>query len=244
MSLRLPVIGLLSFLVPGVAWAQSGQEGDTRTVQDGVFSQAQAERGRIHYESLCQNCHGTDLRGGRARTLSGEDFMRNWRGLTIGDLFDRLQTMPPSANINLDEKTYLDIMSHILDANEFPSGKQALTADRLQAILIEGAEGPQEVPDHSLVQVVGCLTRSANDTWLVIDATDPIRTRDPNPSDAADLEPTDTPLGNTGSFELLYVFPNPDAMEGHLVEAKGFLIRGDQDALNVTSVSTIAPTCR
>ena len=244
MSAKLTVLTLLGALSAGLAWAQPSQEGGAGTVQDGVFAAGQAERGRTHYESLCQSCHGADLRGARARTLSGDDFMRNWRGLTLHDLFDRLQTMPPSANIRVDEETYLEIMSYILHTNEFPAGEEALTADRLQAVVIQGAKGPQEVPDHSLVQVVGCLTRGADDTWLVIDATEPIRTRDPNSSDVASLGPTSVSPSGPSSFELLYVFPSPDAMEGHLVEAKGFLIRGDQDALNVTSVSTVAPACR
>ena len=225
------------------AWAQPIPEGSTRTVQDGVFAAAQAERGQGQYESLCQSCHGADLRGGQARTLSGEDFMRNWRGLTLHDLFDRLQTMPPSANIRLDENTYLDILSFVLNTNGFPAGEMALTAEGLEAVLIQGAEGPLEVPDHSLVKIVGCLIRGSGDTWLVTEATEPTRTRDPHSTADPDLE-TASSSSNTASFKLLYVFPSPEAMEGHLVEAKGFLIRGDQDAINVTSVSTRARACR
>ena len=41
----------------------------------------------------------------------------------------------------------------------------------------------------------------------------------------------------------MYVFPDPAAHEGHRVETKGFLIRGPQDALNVTVVATLSATC-
>ncbi len=226
------------------AWSQVAQEGDARTVLDGVFSAAQADRGQSQYQSLCQNCHGADLGGGQARTLIGEDFMRNWRGLTLYDLFDRLQTMPPSASIRVDTETYLDILSFVLRTNHFPAGERALTADGLEAVLIQGAEGPLEVPDHSLVQIVGCLMRNADGTWLVTESTEPTRTRDPDPSSGADRAAANVTSSGSASFELLYVYPSPEAIEGHLVEVKGFLIRGDQDALNVTSVSTLAPVCR
>ena len=243
MRAHLIAVTLLVMLATTPAWAQPIPGDSTRTVHEGVFAAAQAERGRGQYESLCQTCHGADLSGGRARTLSGEDFMRNWRGLTLHDLFDRLQTMPPSASIRVEEETYLDILSFVLDTNGFPAGETVLTAEALEGILIQGAEGPLEVPDHSLVQISGCLTRSGDGTWLVTEATEPTRTRDPNSSAEPDLELADV-SSDGGSFKLLYVFPSPDAMEGHLVEAKGFLIRGDQDALNVTSVSTLAPACR
>ena len=233
----------LVMLAAEPAWAQQIPEGRTTTVQDGVFAAAQAERGQGQYESLCQGCHGADLRGGRARTLSGDDFMRNWRGLTLHDLFDRLQTMPPSANIRVDEDTYLDILSFVLNTNGFPAGETDLTAEALEAVLIQGAEGPLEVPDHSLVQIVGCLIRGGDEIWLVTEATEPTRTRDPNPTTNPDVE-TENSSSTGASFELLYVFPSPEAMEAHLVEVKGFLIRGDQDAINVTSVSTHAPACR
>ena len=88
------VIGALLGAAVGVAAAvaQQPQEGAERTVQSGVFAAAQAERGQNSYASFCQACHGADLRGANARPLTGPDFMRNWRGLTLADLFDRFQT--------------------------------------------------------------------------------------------------------------------------------------------------------
>ena len=51
----------------------------------------------------------------------------------------------------------------------------------------------------------------------------------------------------SNTFELMYVFPDPDPYEGHRVETKGFLIRrGDVDALdaiNVTTVASLSPAC-
>ena len=67
------------------------------------------------------------------------------------------------------------------------------------------------------------------------EATEPIRTRDPNASTGQARDTANLLSDGYTSFQLLYVFPSPEVMEGHRVEAKGFLIRGNQDALNVTS---------
>ena len=152
--------------------------------------------------------------------------------------------MPPSANIHVDEETYVDILSFVLRTNGFPVGDDALTTAALATVLIQGEQGPEEVPDHSLVQVTGCLSRDADNIWIVTGATEPTRTRNPDPSVGGDREAARSRAGGSASFQLLYVFPSPDAMAGHLVEAKGFLIRGEPDALNVTAVSALGPTCR
>ncbi len=241
---RLIAVTLFTVSVAQPSLAQRIQEGHARTVQDGVFTLMQSERGQRDYQSFCQGCHGVDLRGANARALSGEDFLRNWRGLTLDDLFDRFQTMPPSANIRVSKDTYLDILSFVLNTNGFPAGERNLTAETLGSVLMQGTEGPQAVPNYSLVQVVGCLTRGPDNTWLVTEATEPIRTRDPNASTGQARDTANLLSDGYTSFQLLYVFPSPEVMEGHRVEAKGFLIRGNQDALNVTSVSMLTPACR
>ena len=56
------------------------------------------------------------------------------------------------------------------------------------------------------------------------------------------METMNTVLG-TNSYRLMYVFPEPSAYNGHRVETKGFLIRGPQDALNVTVVASLEERC-
>ena len=230
-------------LSAGALAQQSPKTDDMRTVQEGVFSEGQASRGQEHYEANCMRCHGEDLTGGGARPLVGDEFLRNWLGLALDGLFDQLNTMPPSAAGTLGEAAYLDILSFILERNAFPLGDEELRMSVLPEIRIEGQHGPQDVPDNTLVQVVGCLTRTAEGAWLVTDASEPVRTRNPSASTGADRGAVGTVAAGPGSFELLYVFPSPDAFEGQRVEAKGFLIRGDQDAINVTSVDGMGARC-
>src|SRR5262245_56809220 len=68
----------------------------TKSTWDGVYSQAQADRGKGLYSEQCASCHGSELTGGEmAPPLSGGEFMAGWDGLTIGDLFERIRISMP-----------------------------------------------------------------------------------------------------------------------------------------------------
>src|SRR3989442_1483772 len=83
---------LLVMIVP-VALAQETQ----RTVWDGVYSPAQAQRGEAAFVQACSNCHGRTLEGAdMTPALTGGAFMANWDGLTVGDLFDRIRISMPA----------------------------------------------------------------------------------------------------------------------------------------------------
>ena len=99
-----------------------------RSVWDGVFTAEQAKRGAALYSSECASCHGLTLNGGEmAPALTGGEFLSNWNGLTVGDLFDRIrQSMPADRPGSLSREKNLDILAHILSMNQFPAGTQEL----------------------------------------------------------------------------------------------------------------------
>src|SRR4029079_9225185 len=69
-----------------------------RTVQDGVYSDAQAGRGQPLYAQRCAGCHGPTLAGAQAPPLSGEAFQRKFRLEPLSALFIKIRyTMPPGA---------------------------------------------------------------------------------------------------------------------------------------------------
>ena len=255
MTRRLVAASSISLFLAGgaasLAWGRpilaTSQE---RTVKDGVFTAEQAERGRERYEATCQRCHGADLAGGAGRSLIGDVFLRDWTGLTLDSLFERMQSMPPGASEHLAADAYVDIISYVLERNGFPDGGDELSAGLLNGVRVEGEDGPDVVPNFALVRVVGCLTGSAADGWRLVDASSEVRTADPESSAGAELTEVEaTPLGNRG-FGLMYVFPSPEAYVGHTVETKGLLIRGAGgspggvgDSLNVTSIQSLAPAC-
>ena len=218
-----------------------------RSVKDGVFTPDQAARGRERYEASCQRCHGIDLAGGAGRSLTGDVFLRDWTGLTLDSLFERMQSMPPGGSESLAADAYVDIITYVLERNGFPAGGDELSTGFLNAVRVEGEEGPDVVPNFALVRVVGCLAGSAADGWRLADASAEVRTADPEPSGGDELKAVQSiPLGDR-AFRLMYVFPSPEAYVGHMVETKGLLIRGAGDSagdsLNVTSVQSLVPRC-
>lgn len=229
--------------------AGSGQQpiGEEATVKDGVYTPGQAVRGRARYEASCQRCHGADLTGGAGRSLTGVVFLRDWTGLTLDGLYERMQSMPPDGSENLSEDAYVDIISYVLERNGFPPGAAELSAGLLGHVRVEGEDGPGVVPNFALVRVVGCLTGDAHAGWSLSAASPEVRASDPAPSTGDALaEAQAIPLGDR-AFKLLYVFPSPEAHLGHKVETKGLLIRAEGtetvDSLNVTSVQGLGEAC-
>jgi quinoprotein glucose dehydrogenase len=102
-----------------------------RTVWDGVYTDAQAERGRTAYQQACVGCHREDLRGDNtAPSLAGESFAFLWGDMEVGELSARIQkVMPPDRPGSLPAQTYVDIVAFILQKNAFPSGTGELGAD-------------------------------------------------------------------------------------------------------------------
>ena len=108
-----------------------GAQEATRSVWDGVYTEEQAARGKPLYNEHCASCHADTLMGGEmSPPLVGGDFLSNWNGLTLGELFERIRTtMPQSAPATLRDPVYLDIVAFILRANNFPAGSTELPKD-------------------------------------------------------------------------------------------------------------------
>ena len=118
----------------------------TRTVWDGVYTDAQAERGRASYQQSCVGCHRDDLRGDNtAPSLVGESFTFLWGDMEVGELSARIQKlMPPERPGSLPAQTYIDIIAFILQKNGFPTGDVELGADAAgQHILITATRPPR-----------------------------------------------------------------------------------------------------
>lgn len=214
------------------------------TVWQGVYTDAQAARGQSEYAAHCARCHRDDL-AGYNDILKGRRFMEKNRESTLQMFFEKTKTtMPRGAAGTLSDNTYVDIVSYVLKENAFPAGAQELRVEDLQKIQVIGKDGPEPVPDFSLVRVVGCLTTNATDgAWMLTHTGDPVRTGNPQPVAGEREAAAAWPLG-PGTYRLLVSAAYaPAPLKGHRVEARGFLIRRPENRLNITSLESLEPSC-
>lgn len=100
----------------------------TRSVNEGVYTADQAKKGEGLYKEQCAACHGDNLEGsGPMPPLAGKDFLANWSGKTLGDLYEKTQTtMPATAPGTLTPEQAADIVAFLLSKDNFPTGAAAL----------------------------------------------------------------------------------------------------------------------
>jgi S-disulfanyl-L-cysteine oxidoreductase SoxD len=217
----------------------------TRTIWDGIYTDEQAARGRALFMTTCASCHKEDLSGDRGPALVGDAFFSRFEADNVRRMFTSVSERMPQDNRGvLKPSQYIDLIAFIFQTNKFPPGALELPPDpaALGAIRIVRKEGPTEAGNFSLVQVVGCLTQGANQAWIVSNAGRPLVTKDPNPSKEAELqEARNQWLGDdTYGLVLLTVQPASIApLKGNKVEAKGLLIRGPQNRINLTSMQAV-----
>jgi mono/diheme cytochrome c family protein len=113
---------ILLMAAMGAAQAQSA------SIWNGVYTEEQAARGTAGFNARCANCHGATLSGtGEAPALAGPQFLSDFDGLSLGDLFDRIRTTMPQDNPgSLTRDQVADILAFLLKANGLPSGAKEL----------------------------------------------------------------------------------------------------------------------
>jgi S-disulfanyl-L-cysteine oxidoreductase SoxD len=147
--MRRPAIFLLAFATAALTAAKA----QTTSVWDGVYTDVQAARGAQTFVASCAGCHGGTLGGtGEAPALVGLQFLSDFNGLTLGDVFDRIRTSMPQNNPgSLTRDQYADTLAYILKANAMPAGAKELDrrSEYLKAIGFEAADPhPAETRSH------------------------------------------------------------------------------------------------
>jgi mono/diheme cytochrome c family protein len=254
--LRLPFFILLSVcaLIGGLCsetlQAQAGKAAAPDTAPAvGVYTGAQAERGKGRFVTSCGNCHGVDLKGAAERgpALAGDPFMKTWQDRTAGSLFTKIKSdMPRNRPGSLTDEVYLDIVSFILQSNAFPEGPKELSAAVLDNVPLAKGDlnAKKVVPNFAMVALVGCLAKGPDNTWLLTNTTEPIQSKDEPPTPEELKQADSQPLGSD-AFQLISVVPfKPDSNNGHKMAAKGLLYRAaNENRLDVTSLQVVASSC-
>ncbi len=222
----------------------ASQAPPTKSVWDGVYTEEQAKRGGDAYRAVCSSCHRADLSGYNG-VLRGTTFMDRWREDNLESLFNNIRTTMPRNNPGtLRPDTYLDIVTYILQQNDFPAGATDLQPDTLKSIQVVAKDGAGTLPPGALAQVYGCIASGPDNTWLVIQATAAARTRNPDKSSDEDLKAAAARPAGTQTYRLVdSAFYHPEKHKDEKVEAKGFLMKDPADGLSLTSLTTIAASC-
>jgi len=142
---RCCLTALIFATVCGSAATLAGQEKPAkRSVWEGVYSDAQADRGQAQYERSCTGCHHSDLQGDSGEeipALADEAFIARWTGQTVGNLFEKIgKSMPASNPGSLTPQQYVNIVAYLLQANKFPSGREELGASAAELYRIDFAK--------------------------------------------------------------------------------------------------------
>jgi mono/diheme cytochrome c family protein len=97
-----------------------------RTTRDGVFTAAQAARGKAVYDKSCANCHPTEFYVER---------LARWENRPVSDLFESLAASMPQDNPgSLLTSEYVDALAYIFSITGAPSGSSELTTESMEGV--------------------------------------------------------------------------------------------------------------
>lgn len=106
-----------------------------RTVNSGVYTQAQATRGEQTYQTSCSICHSIG-------DFTGANFQQAWSGQPLADFHQIVSNnMPQNAPGSLTPQQYADVVAYILSVNGYPAGSTELPTsnEALISIRVEPA---------------------------------------------------------------------------------------------------------
>lgn len=91
---------------------------EPRTLNDSVYSKAQAKTGEALYAAHCILCHDKKY---------FRPVLKRWEGQPINILFTVISTSMPESNPGfLTEKEYVDILAYILSLSRYATGDKEL----------------------------------------------------------------------------------------------------------------------
>jgi hypothetical protein len=216
------------------------------TVWEGVYTTEQAARGQKAYAESCVRCHKDDLMGIEG-AMKGDFFMERRREDNLETLFlDVKATMPRGNPGGLPDQTYTDIIAYVLQNNDMPAGSTELKPEALENVQLVGKEGPRPVPNFAPVLTVGCLIQTGETAWALINASEPVRTRDSFQKIDKELKASETRALGRYTFRLANAEdfdPQPHLEEK--VQVKGIVVRTPTgNRINVNSIEGISENCQ
>lgn len=112
---------LVVLTLGGLGRAAVGAPRQTRSLNGGVYTRKQADRGAKLYKRFCSECHQPD---------EFKDYLRRWVGLPVSYLYDSVSsTMPQNNPGALSRKRYADVLTYLFAINGVPTGEHEMGAE-------------------------------------------------------------------------------------------------------------------
>lgn len=123
-----PLGGLL------LAWSLGLNAQEMTSVNAGVYTPEQADRGQLLYRNKCASCHPP------VRFTDEDLFHKVYADKPLWELFDAIsETMPEDDPGGMKPEEYADVVAYILRLNRYPTGAADIptTREGLSAIRLE-----------------------------------------------------------------------------------------------------------
>jgi mono/diheme cytochrome c family protein len=176
-------LALCAYVLAG-AFALTGHARQSRSVTQGVYSAAQAARGRQIYQAQCAECHGNAMEGTIGSPLTGDSFLSNWSARPLTNFVDKIEkTMPFNLPGSLSRQQSIDLAAYILQTGKFPAGQaelnEAMLAQTVFATVrtsptpVAGAGVSLPPPEGNLAELMRAIAFPNSNTIFNLQIKDP-----------------------------------------------------------------------
>jgi mono/diheme cytochrome c family protein len=125
----------LSLLVLAMVVPQAHAQAGATATRDGVYSQAQADRGQAVFVNVCASCHT------RSQFTDGT-WHRKWEGQTVFDVLESIRTTMPNDNPSgLSDREYVDVIAYLLKQNGYPAGERDASEASMKRVRVGRTSG-------------------------------------------------------------------------------------------------------
>ncbi len=101
------------------------------TTNDGIYTAAQAAKGKELYGQVCESCHNPGK-------FAGAEFNRAYGSKPLSEIDAAMSEMPMDNPGSLKREDVASLIAYFLEMNKYPAGQKALSgeADALKAIMV------------------------------------------------------------------------------------------------------------
>ena len=101
------------------------------TTNDGIYTAAQAAKGKELYGQVCESCHNPGK-------FAGAEFARAYGSKALSEIDAGMSEMPMDNPGSLKREDVAALIAYFLEMNKYPAGEKTLSgeADALKAIMV------------------------------------------------------------------------------------------------------------